>query len=195
MQKIGLTGNIGSGKTTVAKVFETLGVPVFYSDIEAKKLYSSHNVIVKVIETFGDNILDKNNKIDFKKLAEIVFNSADNLSKLNQIIHPILFDKFQEWASQFPDKPYVIMEAAVIFENNLEKYFDKIIFVTAPQDIRIQRVIERDKVSKEMVLKRIENQWTEEEKTCKSDYIIENYDNHAVIPQILEIHKTLLKEK
>ena len=190
MLKIGLTGNIGSGKSLICQVFEKLNVPVFYADIEAKKVLDSPVFRPKLIATFGTNIEDKeHNNINRKELASIVFKNKNELKKLNDIIHPLLREKFNKWCNNFENSAYVIQEAAILLENGLADYFDKVVVVSAPKNIRLQRVIDRDSTSAEDVLSRMGNQWSDEKKEAAADFIIVNDGEQLVLPQILKLHK------
>lgn len=171
---IGLTGGIGSGKTMVAKYMESQGIPVYIADEEAKKLMESQEVIAEVSQTFGDGILSSDNLIDRKKLAQLVFNQPELLNQLNQIIHPRVKQHFNQWVQSHPKAPFVVKEAAILFETGGDLECDKVITVTAPLETRIQRVMERDHTDRESVLQRINNQWTDEQRIAKSDYIILN---------------------
>lgn len=172
---IGLTGGIGSGKTTIARHIESLGIPVYISDLEAKKIMGNSAVISKVFQAFGNEIVE-NGIINKENLANLVFNNPEKLKILNEIIHPEVRDHFKNWVKKNQDFPLVIKEAAILFESGSYKDCDKIILVIAPKLIRIQRVMERDKVSQEVVESRMKNQWDDEEKKLLSDYIIENVD-------------------
>jgi len=187
---IGLTGGIGSGKSTVANLFMSKGVPVYIADTEAKKLMESRNIITKITNYFGNDIL-VNSKIDRPKLAKLVFNNPSKLSELNNIVHPEVQKHFQNWLKNKKDFPFVIKEAAILFETGGNKQCDKVITVVAPQELRIQRVKERDKVTREDVLERINNQWTDEMKILVSDFVIENIDIESTKSKVDEILKEL----
>ncbi|MFH1001564.1 MAG: dephospho-CoA kinase [Bacteroidota bacterium] len=190
MLKIGLTGNIGSGKSLVCHVFEKLNIPVFYADIEAKKILNNSIVISELINYFGDGILDKNRAaIDRKKMAAIVFNNKFKLKKLNSIIHPRLRIEFEDWCSTFKNSPYIIQEAAILLENGLGKNFDKIIVVSAPKKIRLLRAMERDSMAEAEVLARMKNQWSDKRKEMAADFVIKNDGKQLILPQILKIHQ------
>ena len=154
---IGLTGGIGSGKTTIAQYFKSLGVPVYIADDEAKKLLDNSVVKKKVKEIFGEFVF-KNNTISKEKLASIVFQNPQKLSELNAIIHPVVKEHFQLWVAKHQNEPILIKEAAILFESGSNQDCDKIITVIAPLETRIQRVISRDQTSKEAILNRIKNQ-------------------------------------
>ena len=189
-QKTGLTGNIGSGKSLVARIFETLRVPVFYADAEGKKLLGHPEVIAQIRQLFGEKVTD-DGKIDRKALAQIVFSEKSKLEKLNQIIHPAVRRKFSQWAGNHPDAPYVIYEAAILHESGHYKNLDTIIVVAADENLRIHRVMSRDGVSEQDVRKRMANQWPEEKKIQHADFVINNNEKQLLIPQVLEIHRQL----
>ena len=187
---IGLTGGIGSGKTTVARYFEQLGVPVYIADDEARKLMELPETIESVSQAFGSAII-ANGQIDRKKLADTVFNNPEKLQQLNQIIHPLVAQHFSQWLSEQSDCPYVIKEAAILFESGSYRDCDAVISVTAPLQTRIERVISRDDTTAEAVRKRIENQWSDEQRIRKSDYIITNTNLEDTRLQVEKIHKAL----
>ena len=188
MKKIGLTGGIGSGKTYVSKVFESLGIPVFNSDIEAKKLMSSSSELIQSIKyEFGDDIFD-DYILNTKKLASIVFSDTEKLRKLNSLVHPIVKQEFLEWQAK-KKSSYVIKEAAILFERDSYKGLDAIICVTAPINLRIDRVKLRDGYSYCEIKNRIENQISQEKKENLSDFIIVNDGVKILLPQILKIHQ------
>ncbi|MCF8302094.1 MAG: dephospho-CoA kinase [Bacteroidales bacterium] len=193
MVKIGLTGSIGSGKTIVAKIFKALEVPVYQADEEAKRFLEYPEVIDEIVNAFGNTMLTAN-KIDRKKLAAVVFSDPDKLGKLNVIIHPYVKEDFQKWCENHSDEPYVVQEAAILFESGFDKLFDKIITVSAPEHVRIERVMHRDSISKEDVLSRMRNQWSDAEKVKRADYVITNDEEQMIMPQVLDIHEELLEE-
>ena len=193
MLKIGLTGNIGSGKTWVCKVFEALGIPVFYADLEARTVLNSPIVIEEIIETFGISVALNSKEIDRKALASIVFNDSSELDKLNQLIHPKLRSKFIDWANSQNHASYVIQEAAILFENGFDNIMDQTITVSAPQEIRLERVMERDHANESDVLARMNHQWSDKKKEDAADFIIINDGNKMVLPQILNIHKNFIQ--
>ena len=192
MLKIGLTGNIGSGKSICSRIFSLLDVPVYNADIEAKKLYSYSKIKDKVIHLFGKEILTAD-EIDKVKLSQIVFNDSVALEALNNVIHPEVKNDFDNWVNkQNADIPYIIQEAAIIFESGFDNYFDKIIVVTAPIEIRIERITKRDKLTEREIRNRMSKQMTDELKALKADYLINNSGEELVIPQIIEIHTSIL---
>lgn len=187
---VGLTGGIGSGKTTVAGFFKELGVPVYVADTEARKLMSTSGEIRKeIIKGFGEEAY--RNKIpDSKFLAGIVFNDPEKLRQLNSIVHPRVQQHFLQWYKK-QKAPYVIREAAILFESGTYKDCHKIITVTAPEALRIQRVMERDKISETMVLERMQHQWPEAKKVALSDFVIENIDINQTVKEVKKIHESL----
>ncbi|WP_284652215.1 dephospho-CoA kinase [Flavobacterium terrisoli] len=183
---IGLTGGIGSGKTTVANYIKSLGIPVYIADEEAKKIMETQEVIELVKNAFGSTVISKN-KIDREKLAQLVFNHPDKLQKLNDIVHPLVKHDFNVWVNNHENYPFVIKEAAILFESGSYKYCDSIITVTAPLETRLQRVIDRDKTDLKSVLNRMKNQWPEEEKIAKSNYVIHNISTEDTKNQVNNI--------
>jgi len=190
--KVGLTGNIGSGKSIVAGIFNTLGAPVYNADKEAKKFLINKVVQTELRKSFGSGIFEKE-VIDKKKLAKIVFKNPEALTFLNSLIHPLVRDDLKIWIEKHSDFPYIIYEAAIIFESGFYKTFNKIITVTSPLELSINRVIKRDGIKREDVLARMKNQWKQDRKIKLSDFIINNDESDLVLPQVLKIHKDLLK--
>lgn len=187
---IGLTGGIGSGKTLVAKYIESLGIPVYIADDEAKKLMASPEMIAEVRNAFGDEVMD-NEVLDREKLAQIVFNNPEKLKRLNSIVHPKVKKHFDNWVQNQKNQAFVIKEAAILFETGGDKYCDAVITVMAPLETKLQRVMERDKTDKDAVLKRMQSQWTDEQRIVKSDYIIHNISVKETYKQIEQILKLL----
>jgi dephospho-CoA kinase len=189
---IGLTGGIGSGKSTIAGYFKELGVPVYIADEEAKKLMDDPEIIQKVQSVFDENVLE-NNALNRKKIADLVFSAPEKLKELNAIIHPAVRQHFKNWLKLHQNEPFIIKEAAILFESGSYKDCDKIILVTAPEETRIQRVMSRDKVTKEQVLERIKNQWNDVKKIELSDFVIQNTDFKESKRKTSEILKELNK--
>jgi dephospho-CoA kinase len=187
---IGLTGGIGSGKTMVAEYIKSLGIPVYIADDEARELMASDKIIDAVSSAFGKEIINKN-KLNREKLAQLVFNNPEKLHKLNSIIHPEVKKHFDAWVESHKDSPFVFKEAAILFESGSYKYCDAIITITCPLETRLKRVMERDKTDRESVFKRIQNQWTDEQRIAKSDYVIHNLSVEATKKQVNEILKIL----
>jgi len=194
MIKVGLTGNMGSGKSIVARVFQCLGVPVFYADIEAKKLLFDPQVIDQLQDLFGKEIMFDDYIVDRKKLADVVFNDPHALAKLNNLIHPLLQNEYEHWCLSYKNQPYVIQEAAILFESGWDKNVQQIICVTAPQELAIKRAAKRDMLNPEQVSRRLEHQWDQEKKASRSHFVLINDESRLLLPQILDIHKNLLKQ-
>ncbi len=192
---IGLTGGIGSGKSTIAKFFSELGTPVYIADSEAKKIMDYPETIREVQAIFDENVIDKNQKLDRKKIASIVFNNPEKLKELNTVIHPKVNEDFKNWLEQYKAYTYIIKEVAIIFETQSEKQFDKIILVTAPEKLRIERVIKRDNVSEKEVLERMKNQLSDTEKIAKSDFVITNIDLKSSKKEVKKLHKLLISSQ
>ncbi|NVO18109.1 MAG: dephospho-CoA kinase [Bacteroidetes bacterium] len=188
----GLTGSMGSGKSIVASIFEHLGIPVYHADTEAKKFLGWDSVKGQLVNHFGDSILDMNSNIDRKQLASIVFPVPDNLQVLNSIIHPLVRIDFEKWLGAERDVPYVVQEAAILFESGFERFFDCTIAVTAPMELCIQRVMERDGISSLQVQERMKNQWDQEKKAAMADFILVNDGISMLLPQVLELHRKIL---
>ena len=193
MLKIGITGNIGSGKTTVSKIFELLGIPVFYADDAAKKVMTEDSLLINSLKKeFGEDAYLNDGTLNRKHIATIVFNDAKELIKLNSIVHPAVFRAFDNWVALIKDAPYVLKEAALLFESTSNKMCDYSIMVTAPLELRIKRVMQRDGLSRTEVESRDSKQFPEEKKTQLADYLIRNDDTELVIPQVLALHRQLL---
>jgi dephospho-CoA kinase len=180
---IGLTGGIGSGKTTVANYFEHQNIPVYVADDEARKITNSKKVLKKIVAVFGDEVLE-HNVLNRKKMGEIVFNDKDKLNQLNAIIHPEVKKHFKKWLKSKIDYKYVIKESAILFESMTNLDCDLIILVTAPLELRIERTMKRDNCDRESVLQRIKNQISEDEKAQKSDFIINNINLNDTFNQV-----------
>ena len=193
MKIIGLTGGIGSGKSTVAKVFRELNIPMYDADTEAKKLINtSPEIISNFKKIFGKDIYFDDNLLDRKKLAKLIFNDKKLLEDVNAIVHPAVKEHFANW-SKNQNSNLIIKEAAILFESGTYKDVDIIITVTAPVDARIERVCKRDGILPEQVKKRIKNQISDEEKIKRSDFVIYNDENDMILPQILKIYNVLTK--
>jgi dephospho-CoA kinase len=191
MLKIGITGGIGSGKTTVCKVFELLNVPVFYADLQARELMAADEELISGIKSaFGSHIyLD--GLLNRGKLASVVFNDSDKLDLLNSLVHPAVFKAFHSWVEQ-QKAPYILKEAALLFESGSYKDCNLTVLVKSPQELKIERIIKRDKLSKDEVLKRMSKQLGDEEKERLSNYIINNNEQDLLIPQVLYLHEQFL---
>ena len=187
---IGLTGGIGSGKTTVANYINSFGIPVYIADDEARRIMHSAIITEAITSIFGNAVFE-NEILNREKLAKIVFNDPKKLEKLNEIVHPAVKKHFEQWLLQHKNVPYVIYEAAILFESGSYKNCDFIITVTAPVKLRIQRVMERDKTTRKLVLKRINAQWTDEQRISKSDFVIENTSIKTTELAVVKILKIL----
>ncbi|AWH85636.1 dephospho-CoA kinase [Flavobacterium album] len=173
---VGLTGGIGSGKTTIAQYFIAMGVPVYFADDEAKKILYAPDTVAEVTNAFGEEVLT-NGVPDRQKIAAIVFNNPQKLEVLNGIIHPKVRQHFKDWVAAHDNEPLVIKETAILFESGSYKDCDATILVTAPKEVRIQRVMGRDNTTAEKVLERMANQWDDERKIPLSNYIIQNINS------------------
>ena len=190
MLKIGLTGGIGTGKSTVAKMFKILGIPVFDADSTAKKMMNNNEELKqKIREEFGDGVY-QNGTLNRKYLAEIVFNDSYKLEKLNALVHPIAIQEGIDWAAKQNAK-YLVKEAALMFEAGSAFNLDYIIGVFAPINLRIARVMQRDGISKEQVEARMKNQIDEKIKIKLCDFVINNDENSFLTSQIIDIHKKI----
>ena len=189
MLKIGITGGIGSGKSTICSFFKILGIPVFTADVEAKELMNtSSRIRSKLILSFGEDIYLPNHKIDRKKLAKLIFNSPPLLEKVNSIVHPEVQIYFEEWCTK-QSSPYIVYEAAILFESGFHKKTDFNILVTAPEKERIRRVMLREHTTEEEVRSRISRQWPDQEKVKLANYTIMNNNGELIIPQLIELDK------
>lgn len=193
MRKVAVTGNMGSGKTTVCKVFETLGIPVFYADPEARKFLDNPVVMEEIFQVFGGRVWNSRQQtIDRKVLASEVFADPEKLQQLNNIIHPRVHKAFDGWLMR-QHAPYCIQESALVFETGSYRKFDKTILVWSDEETMIRRVMERDQSSRQQVQERLAHQQSQQQKARMADYILRNVDNELLIPQILSLHKELLQ--
>jgi dephospho-CoA kinase len=192
MLRVGLTGGIGSGKTTVAQIFEVLSIPVYYADSAARYLMNNDPELKKkIIASFGTDAY-RNGELNRSYLGSVVFQDTEKLKLLNSIVHPVTIRDSANWMKR-QKTAYAIKEAALIFEAGLEKHLDYIIGVTAPESIRIQRVVERDHVAMEKVLERLQHQMDEKEKISRCDFVIQNDGIQPLLPQVLAIHQSLME--
>jgi len=192
MLRIGLTGGIGSGKTTVAKIFEVLGIPVYYADEAAKQIMNSDKQLrAALIKNFGEQTYE-GGELNRPYLASLVFADKQKLDLLNSLTHPATIRDANRWIGS-QTSPYVVKEAALLFESGAHKYLDKIVGVHAPPELRIERTMQRDHTTREEVLQRMSRQMNEEEKMKMCDYVITNDEQQLLVPQVLELHKLFLK--
>lgn len=193
MLRLGLTGGIGSGKSYIAAIFEHLGVPVYNADTEVKKLYDENSELLAALRVaFGAGIFDAG-KLNRKRFAELVFADANELSRLNAIVHPLLKKHFIAWCGKHSAYPYVVIEAAILFESGFNEFVDKVAVTTSPKEVRIQRVVSRDKLTEQEVLARMQHQLAEKELIERADFTIDASGEQALLPQILAIHYHLLE--
>ena len=191
MLRVGLTGGIGSGKSTVARVFEVLGIPVYYADEAAKRLMNENEYLKQaIIKQFGEGVYDKG-QLNRKTLAAIVFNDPSKLELLNSLVHPATLHDAKAWLEK-QTTPYAIKEAALIFESGAQKFLDHVIGVSAPTPLRIQRTMQRDGITREEVLARMDKQIDDSIKMKLCDFLIKNDEQQMLLPQVLELHKKLL---
>lgn len=194
MIKIGLTGGIGSGKSTVAKIFETLGIPVYYADDAAKRIMNENLQLREAIQqqfgkdAYTDGVLNR------AYLAKVVFGNEEKLALLNELVHPLTIKDSEDWMAA-QTTPYAIKEAALIFESDVWKGLDKVIGVSSPYELRLQRAMKRDSISEEAVQARMSKQMNEEEKMKRCDFVIYNDETQLLIPQVLALHEQLLSLK
>jgi dephospho-CoA kinase len=192
MLTVGITGGIGSGKSTVCKVFRVLGVPVFQADTVARNLQNEDPLIQSgLTDIFGPGIYDSYGNLNRKKIAEIIFNDKLLLDKVNNLIHPAVHLEFEKWKKSKSTFPYVLYEAAILFETGSYRSFDYVIMVMTEEKERIARVMERDSVSEEAIKQRMLFQMPDTQKIKLADFVIENNDNQMIIPKILELNKIL----
>ncbi len=193
MLKIGITGGIGSGKTTVCKIFEKIGIPVYYADLQARQLMNTDEVLIHQLKKeFGKDMYTTQGELMRPQLAQIVFNDKQKLEKLNAMVHPAVQRDFKHWAAQQTNTPYVLKEAALLFESGSYKSLDYIVTVAAPKAMRVQRVAKRDGLKKSEVEKRMKNQLSEKDRLNRADFVINNDETQAVIPQIMQLHEVFL---
>lgn len=191
MKVIGLTGGIGSGKSTLLKWFQDQGIPCFKADEVGKKLLNSR-LKEAVSQRFGEKVFHPHGELNRKKLADIVFNDPLALADLNAIVHPAVADAFEIFKSENRKAPWVIKETAILFETGGDQFCDFVILVTAPKQLRLERVIKRDGLEPEAVRSRMENQWDDEKKKLKADCIIENESLKETYKQAQDVYKTLM---
>ena len=192
MKIVGLTGGIGSGKTTVAKMFEKLGVPVYNSDLEAKKLMNSSKAIRTKLKALFGELAYLDGKLNRPFIAKTVFKDKALLEKLNKIVHPAVRKHFSKWCNNKKDHAYIIQETALLFENKAQDLYDKVVLVTAPKDVRINRLLERDHSTREDILARMENQLEDREKILLADFVIDNTDLDKTSNQVAEVNRAIL---
>ena len=195
MIKVGLTGGIGSGKTIVSRIFSLLEVPIFNADIEAKSLMLKQPLKAKIINLLGADAYTKEGQLNKKYIANIIFSQKEKLQQINAIVHPAVALAFDNFAKKNKQAPYIIKEAAILIENKMYQSLDKLILVTANEEKRIQRVVERDNLTKKEVKAKIQNQMTDEEKKQYVNFVVKNNETELLIPQIEKIHQELTHKR
>ncbi len=197
MIKVGITGGIGSGKTTVCRIFEILGVPVYYADDRAKWLMENRSEVAEALRAaFGEKVFDATGRLDRGYLSSIAFSDPEKLAALNAIVHPAVFEDGFQWEMEQAEKgvPYCLKEAALLVESGSYRFLDKLIVVTAPEEVRIARVIARDGATEEAVRQRMARQLPEADKVALADFVVQN-DGHLMLTgQVLFIHRQLLQQ-
>jgi dephospho-CoA kinase len=186
---VGLTGGIGSGKTLVLKMFEALGAAVYVSDIEAKKLMGSSSKLKSEIKALFGEEAYVNKVLNTTFIGQLVFGDKQKLNALNALIHPKVASHFENFVKEHQKAPYIIYESAILFEQNKQAHFDAVLLVTAPEEVRIQRVAVRDKMKEAEVRQRIQNQWSDEKKIPLADYVIKNTNREETQSKVRELHK------
>lgn len=193
MLKIGITGGIGSGKTTVCRVFELLGIPIFYADTVAKLIMNTDPVLKEeILKTFGKKIYSNDGELNRSHLSSIVFNNESELNKLNALVHPAVFRAFDKWLAMHTDAPYIIKEAALLFETESYKMCDLSVLVVSPEASRVRRIIARDGISQDEIVLRMKRQLSDEKKIKLADHILFNDESQLLISQILALDQQFL---
>lgn len=190
--KLGVTGGMGSGKTTACKVFSILGIPVFSADDEARKLQDNDPEVREKINAIAGKDVYSSGSLDRQELARLIFNDKVMLEKINSLIHPAVFRCFDQWIGR-QDSPYVIMEASILFESGADHLMDKVVTVVTPLEERIERLTRTSKYTREQILARIENQIDDGTRISKSDFVIFNSENDMMIPAVLGIHEEMMR--
>lgn len=194
MLKVGITGGIGSGKTTVCKIFEVLGIPVFYADAEAKRIMNTDDLLMSSIrQQFGDNAYSETGQLNRSYLAGVVFNDEIELEKLNKLVHPAVFRAFNEWVQAQKGVPYVVKETALLFESEAYKLCNYTILVSSTAELKIRRVIQRDNISKNEVELRMKKQFTDVKTAKLADFIVTNDEKELLLPQVIGLHEKFLE--
>jgi len=191
--QVGVTGGIGVGKTTVGQIFETLGAPIYKSDDRAKILMNSNDQLKsQIIEAFGYDAYNRDKQLNRSYLATVVFNNPKKLQVLNSLVHPAVLEDYRNWFSEQNNVPYTIKEAAIMFETDSHKSMDCIIVVTCPINLRIDRIVKRDHMKRDEVLKRIENQMSDKQRLEKAQYRVKNDGKQSIIKQTIDLHHKFL---
>ncbi len=188
MLKVGITGGIGSGKSVVCRIFKLLGIPVYNADEAAKKLMQNDQSVKQQLTLALGNVYDSQGQLDRKKVAELIFHNHELLNAVNNIVHPAVIADYVEWEQQIKT-PYCIRESAILFESGTNKDLDKIILVDAPEELRIERIMQRDHRTREEINLILQKQWSADKKKELSDYVIINDGQQALLPQVLNLHQ------
>ena len=193
MLKIGITGGIGSGKTTVCRVFELLGIPIFYADTVAKLIMNTDPVLKEeILKTFGQKSYSMDGELNRSYISSIVFKNESELNKLNALVHPAVFRAFDKWLAIHHDAPYIIKEAALLFETKSYTMCHLSVLVVSPEASRVRRVIARDGISQDEIVLRMKRQFSDEQKMKLADHILFNDESQLLIPQILELDQQFI---
>jgi dephospho-CoA kinase len=192
MIKVGITGGIGSGKSLVCEIFLRLGISIYNADTRAKWLMNSDEKIKQILISKWGQQIYKNNQLDRSMLAGIIFDNKEAIDLVNSIVHPAVGIDFKNWCKEHTNEIYIIKEAALLFESNADKDLDTMVTVYSKKNIRIERVIKRDKITREQVISRINNQLPDEEKVKRSEFVIVNNEEQSVLMQVLNLHNTII---
>jgi len=190
---VGVTGGIGSGKSLICRIFTAMDIPVYEADRRAETILNDDRDVQHALSGLLGEKIFRDGKPDKRLMADIIFRDKEVLKKVNRIIHPAVLNDFILWKRQYTFLPYVIHEAAILFESGADKIMDFVITVYAPVDMRIRRIMERDGVTASDVRIRMKNQWSEKKRQENADIVVYNDEKHLVIPQVLSIHKALVK--
>lgn len=195
MLKLGITGGIGSGKSTACRLFELLGIPVYYADPRAKALMNEDVQLRKaLIKTFGEEVYSAQQELNRAHLSALVFNNPTKLKQLNALVHPAVAKDYERWHKQQKNVPYTLKEAALLFESGSYKKLDAVIVVNSPLELRITRTMQRDGSTREAILQRINNQLSDKERNRLGQYFLNNDEEHSLIEQVVKLHKQLLEK-
>lgn len=189
--KLGVTGGIGSGKTTVCRIFAVIGIPVFSADDEARQIQDTDREVISEINELAGRDLYSSGKLDRTGLAKLIFNDRNLLGKVNSLIHPRVFENYLRWEA-LQDSPYTVMEAAILFESGAYRLVDRILTIVTPLEERIERLVKGNKMTREQVLERINNQIDDESRIRQSHFLIFNSENDMIIPAVLGVNNEML---
>jgi dephospho-CoA kinase len=192
MITVGLSGGMGSGKTVISRIFHALGIPVFYADTATKELYDTHEGLRRSLTGLMGERIYQDGCLQRKRMASLIFSDENLLRKVNALIHPLVWQAFLQWAQQ-QQTPYVIQEAAILFESGMNEKMNYTIAVTAPEALRVTRIMQRDKLTEQEIKNRLQWQWPDEKRNAKAGFVIVNDDKQALLPQVLTIHENILK--